>query len=398
MTEHEWSARAAQLIPGGSSTGSKRPAALYGEHNPAQWLPTHYTRADGCHLWLSSGQRLLDLGMALGAVGLGYADPEVTEAVKHAAASGPVSSLPHHMEIEVAELLVEVLPCAERVRFLKTGAEAGAAALRIARTLTGRTRVIACGYFGWLDWNNDAAGVPESMREAVTWVPFNDAAALRAALAEGDAPAAIMLEPLVHELASVEWLREARRLADNSGAVLVYDEVKTAFRVRSGGVQALHGVLPDLATVGKALANGYPLAAVAGRSSVMEAASRTWISSTAACETVSLAAARTVLLRHMREDVCAAMAAAGERLKSVTSSALALKPRCGVQALGPSVMWRLVSQEPEDLDTLVRTAVRDGILYKRGAYQFGALAHDDAAVSELEERLPGILNEAFPEP
>ncbi len=397
MTEYEWGVRAARLIPGGSSTGSKRPAALYGEHNPGQWLPTHYTRADGCHLWLSGGQRLLDLGMALGAVGLGYADPGVTEAARQAAASGPVSSLPHRMEVEVAELLVEMLPGAECVRFLKTGAEAGAAALRIARTLTGRTRVIACGYFGWLDWNNDAAGVPESTREAVTWVPFNDAAALRAALAEGDAPAAIMLEPLVHELADVEWLSEARRLADKSGAVLIYDEVKTAFRVRSGGVQALYGVLPDLATVGKALANGYPLAAVTGRAGVMEAASHTWISSTAACETVSLAAARAVLLRHMREDVCAGMAAAGERLKSVTSRALALKPNSGVQALGPSVMWRLVSQQPENLDALVRAAAGAGILFKRGAYQFGALAHDDAAVSELEERLPGIVNEAFPE-
>lgn len=397
MTEYEWSVRAARLIPGGSSTGSKRPAALYGEHNPGQWLPTHYTRADGCHLWLSGGQRLLDLGMALGAVGLGYADPGVTEAARQAAASGPVSSLPHRMEVEVAELLVEMLPGAECVRFLKTGAEAGAAALRIARTLTGRTRVIACGYFGWLDWNSDAAGVPESTREAATWVPFNDAAALRAALAEGDAPAAIMLEPLVHELADVEWLSEARRLADKSGAVLIYDEVKTAFRVRSGGVQALYGVLPDLATVGKALANGYPLAAVTGRAGVMEAASHTWISSTAACETVSLAAARAVLLRHMREDVCAGMAAAGERLKSVTSRALALKPNSGVQALGPSVMWRLVSQQPENLDALVRAAAGAGILFKRGAYQFGALAHDDAAVSELEERLPGIVNQAFPE-
>ena len=397
MTEYEWSVRAARLIPGGSSTGSKRPAALYGEHNPGQWLPTHYTRADGCHLWLSGGQRLLDLGMALGAVGLGYADPGVTEAARQAAASGPVSSLPHRMEVEVAELLVEMLPGAECVRFLKTGAEAGAAALRIARTLTGRTRVIACGYFGWLDWNSDAAGVPESTREAATWVPFNDAAALRAALAEGDAPAAIMLEPLVHELADVEWLSETRRLADKSGAVLIYDEVKTAFRVRSGGVQALYGVLPDLATVGKALANGYPLAAVTGRAGVMEAASHTWISSTAACETVSLAAARAVLLRHMREDVCAGMAAAGERLKSVTSRALALKPNSGVQALGPSVMWRLVSQQPENLDALVRAAAGAGILFKRGAYQFGALAHDDAAVSELEERLPGIVNQAFPE-
>lgn len=222
--------------------------------------------------------------MALGAVGIGYADPSVTQAVHETVLQGNVSILPHRLEVEVAERLIEVIPCAEQVRFLRTGAEATAAAVRLARTATDRDRIIACGYFGWLDWCSDAAGVPQDVRDAVTWVPFDDVLALRSAVALGPAPAAIIIEPLVHDIASLEWLQVARDEATRVGAVLIFDEVKTAFRVRTGGVQALRDVTPDLTTLGKAMANGYPLAAVVGRADVMDAARRTWISSTAASE------------------------------------------------------------------------------------------------------------------
>jgi glutamate-1-semialdehyde 2,1-aminomutase len=351
-------------------------------------------RADGCHLVDVAGRRYLDLGMALGAVGIGYADPAVTQAVCAAAAQGPVGALPHVLEVEVAERLVAAVPCAEQVRFLRTGAEAAAAAVRLARVVTGRTRVVASGYFGWLDWCGEAAGVPEAVRDQVSWVPFNDTAALARAVDDGPPPAAIMLEPLVHDVAGAAWLGEARRLADAAGAVLVFDEVKTAFRVRTGGVQALHGILPDLATVGKALANGYPLAAVVGRRAIMEAAARTWISSTAAAEATGLAAARAVLDWHDRVPVPARMAAVGARLRGRVAAALARHADLGVRAVGPDVMWRLEADHPEALDQVVAAAARAGVLLKRGAYQFAALAHEASAEDDLDAALPAALESA----
>lgn len=398
LPDDGWRARAADVIPGGSSTGSKRPEALYGTRAFDAAMPTHFERAQGCALWSTDGRRFIDLGMALGAVGIGYADPSVTQAVQETVLQGNVSTLPHRLEVEVAERLIEVIPCAEQVRFLRTGAEATAAAVRLARTATDRDRIIACGYFGWLDWCSDAAGVPQDVRDAVTWVPFDDVLALRSAVALGPAPAAIIIEPLVHDIASLEWLQVARDEATRVGAVLIFDEVKTAFRVRTGGVQALRDVTPDLTTLGKAMANGYPLAAVVGRADVMDAARRTWISSTAASEGTGLAAARAVLEWHDRLDVCDRMASAGGQLQQILGTALAEAPWVGVQVAGPPVMWRLVADVAEQLDALVAAAARSGVLLKRGAYQFGALAHDDAACDEVARVLPEVMQSLVPGP
>ncbi len=399
LPDDDWRSRAADVIPGGSSTGSRRPDVLYGSRALDAAVPTHYERAEGCYLWTPDGRRYLDCGMALGAVGIGYADASVTRAVVAAASSGNVSALPHRLEVEVAERLVQVIPSAEQVRFLRTGAEANAAAIRLARALTGREHIIACGYFGWLDWCSDAVGVPTSVQHAITWVPFNDLDALDATVSRVvDPPAAIIIEPLVHDIASVPWLELARRLADRTGAVLIFDEVKTAFRVRTGGVQELTGVTPDLTTLGKAMANGYPLSAVVGRAAVMDAARRTWISSTAATESTGLAAAKAVLEWHERTGVPERMAASGGMLLDIIGTALSESPWVGVRADGPPVMWRLLAEAPDQLDALVAVAARYGLLLKRGAYQFGAVAHDEAALEHVAAIIPQIMQSLLPGP
>ncbi len=399
LPANDWRSRAADVIPGGSSTGSRRPDVLYGSRAFDAAVPTHYERAEGCYLWSPDGRRFIDCGMALGAVGIGYADSAITRAVIDAASRGNVSALPHRLEVEVAERLVQVIPSAEQVRFLRTGAEANAAAIRMARALTGREHVVACGYFGWLDWCSDAAGVPASTQQAVTWVPFNDIEALKTAVSELAAPpAAIIIEPLVHDLASASWLDAARRLADRTGAVLIFDEVKTAFRVRTGGVQALTGVTPDLTTLGKAMANGYPLAAVVGRAGVMDVAQRTWISSTAATESTGLAAAKAVLEWHERTDVPERMATAGGMLLQIIGTALSESPWVGVRAEGPPMMWRLLAEAPDALDALVAVAARYGLLLKRGAYQFGAIAHDEVALQQVAHLMPPIMQSLLPGP
>ncbi len=397
--EDEWRSRAADVIPGGSSTGSKRPDALFGTRASDTALPSHYERAEGCTVFAPDGRRFLDCTMALGAVAIGYADSAVTRAVQAAAAAGNVSGLPHRLEVEVAERLVDLVPCAEQVRFLRTGAEATAAVVRIARTATDRDHIIACGYFGWLDWCSAGHGVPAAASDAVTWVPFDDADALNDAVTKhGTQIAAIIVEPLIHDVASRAWLLAARAHCDRIGAVLIFDEIKTAFRMRTGGVQELLDVTPDLTTLGKAMANGYPLAAVVGRASVMQAAERTWISSTAAAESTGLAATMAVCGWHERVDVAARLTLAGSLFKQVVTDALASAPWAGVRTDGPPQMWRLVADEAEHLDALVAASARFGVLLKRGAYQFAAIAHDQKALDVLQRAMPKVMQALVPGP
>lgn len=377
-----WSERARRAIPGGASTGSKRDDAMYGAAI-APDLPTHFRRAQGCRLETAEGRELVDCTMALGAVAFGYADSEVAAAVHAAALDGNVAGLSPLLEIEVAERLIDVIPCAEQVRFLKSGAEATSAALKLARAATGRDRVIASGYFGWHDWSNAGPGVPEGAHADVQMVPFNDVAAIEhAARDAGQSLAAIVIEPLVHDIATREWLQAARRLADAVGAVLVFDEIKTAFRIRTGGVQELRGITPDLTSIGKAMANGFPIAAVVGKRSIMECARSAWISSTLASETTALAATRVVLDRHARTDVCGQLASIGERMQTTVRDALS-RHSTGIGVQGPPQMWRLVSNDQARIDALVAESVREGVLLKRGAYQFAALAHDEMALVQL---------------
>ncbi|MGQ0713374.1 MAG: aminotransferase class III-fold pyridoxal phosphate-dependent enzyme [Gemmatimonadaceae bacterium] len=385
-----WRPRAAAIIPGGASTGSKRPEALFGDR--AGELPTHFVRASGCRVQTTDGRELIDCTMALGSVALGYADDVVTQAVMEAAGNGNVCGLSPALEIDVAERLAELVPCAEQVRFLKTGAEGVAAAVRIARAHTGRTIVIACGYFGWLDWSSDASGVPESVRADVVRVPFDDADALDTAAKQvGERLAAIVIEPVIERLPSEEWIAAARRLCDDSGAVLIFDEVKTGFRLKPGGYQELADVTPDLAVFGKALANGFPLSAVVGRESVMRSADDTWISSTLASETIALAAARAVIEWHARAEVCESLGEIGGEMRAAVDRAIAASRVNGVRTDGLDHMWLLRFDSPSRESRFLELAVEAGVLFKRGAYDFPSLAHDEDAIAEIESAASSAL-------
>src|SRR5688500_966997 len=377
-----WSARADRVIVGGASTGSKRAATLYGDDAEG---PTHFLRASGCHIETVDGESLLDCTMALGSVALGYAEPQLTRAVIETIASGSVSGLSPALEVEVAERFCGVVPCAERVQFLKTGADAMSAAVRIARTYTGRDVVVGCGYFGWHDWCSESSGVPESVRQAYRRVPFDDVAALERAVSDAENRlAAIAIEPVIERMPSQEWIARARALCDAAGAALIFDEIKTGFRLATGGYQQHAGITPDLAAFGKALANGYPLAAVCGTAALMEAAKKTWISSTLASESGALAAAAAVLGWHERVDVCASLADIGKELRAGVSAALEASGLTGVTMAGIDHVWLLRFDDPERETAFLRAAVRNGVLFKRGAYNFAALAHDDDAIKDIE--------------
>jgi glutamate-1-semialdehyde aminotransferase len=377
-------ARAEAVIAGVASTGSKRPAALYGsEHVDA---PIHYAHAYGCRVTTPSGRTFVDCTMALGAVALGYGDFDVTRRALQAAGESPVSGLTHLLEVEVAERLCTTVPCAERVLFFKGGAESVAAAVRLARTYTVRDLVIGSGYFGWLDWASDAAGVPDGVRRDFVSVPWGDVAALTAAVdAAGDRLAAIVIEPVVERLPPAGWLETARGLADRSGAVLVFDEIKTGFRLHAGGYQSIADVTPDLATLGKALANGFPLAALVGRSDIMGALRHTWISATLASDAVALGAAEAVLDRHLAADVCGGLARTGRRMRELVADALERSGIGGVTVKGIDQMWFLDFDAPARETRFLRRAREAGVLFKRGAYDYAALAHDDDALHAIGE-------------
>jgi glutamate-1-semialdehyde aminotransferase len=382
----DWRARAAAVIPGGTSTGSKRPAALYGDD--AAVGPAHYVRASGCYVVTASERTLIDCTMALGSVSLGYGEESVTRAVLTAVANGHVTGLAHVSEVGMADRLCEVIPCAEQVRFLKSGADAVSAALRIARTATGRARVICCGYLGWHDWSNTGDGIPVDRDGLVLRVPFNDIAALeQAAQQAGSDLAAIILEPIVETLPEAGWIDRARTLCDASGAVLVFDEMKTGFRVALGGWQQASGVTPDLAVFGKAMANGFPIAAVVGRSDVMEAATRTWISSTAAGENGALAAVGAVLDRYAQDDVCATLARVGDRMRVTLSHAIEASGASGVSVGGIDPMWFLRFEDSRLETRFLARAAALGVLFKRGAYNYPALPHDEEDVLVEIERV-----------
>jgi glutamate-1-semialdehyde aminotransferase len=379
----DWRVRAAAVLPTGASTGSKRAEALYG--SPEASGPTHFVQAVGCRVTDVDGNTYIDCGMALGAVALGYAEPNVTRAVIDAAAHGNVSGLSSAREVELAERLCGVIPCAEMVQFLKTGAEAMAAGVRIARVYTGRDVVIGCGYFGWHDWSSTSEGVPAGTRASYRSVPFDDVAALEsAARAAGDTLAAIVLEPVIERLPSPAWIAKARELCDHLGAVLIFDEIKTGFRLRTGGYQAYADVTPDLAAFGKAMANGYPLAAIVGRRELMEVARRTWISSTLASETTALAAAGAVVDWHNQAEISESLWTTGAELRKAVNAAIDASGIDGVVVDGIDPMWLLRFDDQAREQRFLELAASHGVLFKRGAYNFAALAHDEDAIQEIE--------------
>jgi glutamate-1-semialdehyde 2,1-aminomutase len=377
-------------VAGTTSTGSKRPEALFGAAEPSLRM----TRSEGCRVWDAAGREYLDCIMALGAVALGYAHPEVTRAAVAAVEAGGVGPLPPVQEEELAAELCRRIPWMERVRFLKTGAEAVAAAVRLARAATGRDVVLGCGYHGWLDWcQADTAGVPAATRALYAEVPFNDAERTRALIrAAGDRLAAVTLEPVILAPPDPEWLAVLREETTRVGALLVVDEIKTVCRLAVGGGCERYGIRPDLVVLGKAMANGFPLAAVGGRAEVMEEVRRTWISSTLATEWVALAAA-TATLRVMGEHrVPQHISAMGDRLLDGLRRLAVRHQGVVARAAGIPEMCHL-EYRTEALSGQVAVACAErGLLFKRGPYNFVSLAHDAAAVDHALAVLDDALS------
>jgi glutamate-1-semialdehyde 2,1-aminomutase len=381
-------------IPGFTSTGSKRPDAFYGPGDISS-LPVSMVRSAGCRVWDNEGREYLDFIMALGAVALGYGHPAVNRAAIEAISAGVVGPLAPELESLLALDISRAIPWVEQVRFLKTGAEAVAAAVRIARAHTGREAVLGCGYHGWLDWctQNDPA-VPGGTRSALGVIAFNDPEdARRQVHGLGDRLAAIVVEPVIDGPPTLEWLETLQAESDRSGAVLIFDEIKTGARIAVGGAAEKFGVHPGLTVMGKAIANGFPLAFVGGRADIMAAAGRTWISSTLATEMPALAAARATLEVMREERVPERLHETGGRLIEGLTRLAGQHTGIVRAARGIPEMCHLEYRDEGTSFAVTRACARRGILFKRSAYNFVSLAHQPADV----DRLLGMLDETLRE-
>lgn len=296
-------ARAEQVIPLGSQTFSKSHIAY-----PHGVSPLFIDRGLGAKVWDVDGNQYLDFVNGLLCVSLGYQDPDVDAAVIAQLQKGVTFSLPHSLETEVAELLVEMVPCAEMVRFGKNGSDATSAAIRLARAFTGREHVLVCGYHGWQDWYIGSTardlGVPTAVKNLTHTFSYNDLGSVETLLAQYPQQiAAVILEPMNTQYPAPGFLQGLRQLCDQHGIVLIFDEMITGFRFAPGGAQELFGVTPDLSAFGKGMANGYPISAVVGRKEIMNVMKDIFYSGTFGGEALSLAAAKATLVKIKQHNV-----------------------------------------------------------------------------------------------
>lgn len=304
--------RALEVIPLGTQTFSKSYMQF-----PRGAAPFFIERGHGSRVWDVDGNEYVDFANALASVTLGHCDRDVTAAVREQLEGGTNFSLAHTLEIEVAEQIIALVPCAEMVRFGKNGSDATSGAIRAARAFTGRDRVAVCGYHGWQDWYIGSTarhkGVPEAVRALTGTFAYNDLASLAALLGERAGEfAAVILEPMNVEWPLPGFLAGLVELAHRHGALAIFDETITGFRFSNGGAQELFGVKPDLACFGKGLANGYPLSAVAGRADVMREFEEIFFSFTMGGEVLSLAAARAALAKLQRDCVVSRLKSTGQ--------------------------------------------------------------------------------------
>lgn len=375
--------RAGKIIPGATQTFAKGPL------NYVQGIsPVFASRARGTRIWDVDGNEFLDLNMAIGPISLGYCDPEVDEAIRTQLEKGITFSLPHELELQVAEMIHEWIPGAESVRFSKTGADVTSAAIRLARAFTKRNKVLCCGYHGWHDWYISStprnAGIPGTTGELVQTFRYNDLETL-SKLANSDT-ACVILEPVLFDEPKSGFLHEVRKLCTERGILLIFDEMWTGFRIANGGAQEFFDVKADLATFSKAIANGMPLSVLTGRADVLNLLEETvFFYTTFGGEALSLAAALKTMELIKKHDVCRYIADLGAVLKQEIDRMIVETRIEGVKCLGMPFRTMLSFESPND--PLISKSFVQQELLRRGVLWSGthtlSYAHTAEDISYL---------------
>ena len=382
-------ARAERVIPLGSQTFSKS-RIVY----PANAAPLFLTHGKGGRVWDVDGNEYVDFVNGLLPVILGYDDPDVLDAVSAQLKRGVTFSLATELEVEVAELLREIIPCAEMVRFGKNGSDATSGAIRIARAHTGRDRIAVCGYHGWQDWYIGATtrskGIPKAVGELTHKFGYNDLEALSRLLESHRGEfAAVMMEPMNVEEPKPGYLESVRDLAHEHGALFVLDEIITGFRYHLGGAQTLFGVTPDLAAFGKSMGNGFPISAIVGKARYMAEMEEIFFSSTFGGETLSLAASLATIRKMQREPVHEKLDETGTRIVEMTRSNVEKSGLSACVGIAGKPSWSLLQFR----DAPNATAAQVKSLYLQEVIARGILtagshnvcyAHTDADLRQLD--------------
>ncbi len=381
-------ARALKTIPLGSQTFSKSKTQY-----PYGVSPYFIVNGQGSHVWDVDGNEYVDFVNSLAAVTLGYNDPDITEAVQEQLKEGIIFTLPHPIEMQVAEKIVEMVPCAEMVRFGKNGSDATSGAARVARAYTGRDRVAVCGYHGWQDWYIGSTarhkGVPKATRELTHQFTYNDIDSLQRIFKEWpDQVAAVIMEPMNTTEPKDGFLHKVAELTRKNGAVFIFDETITGFRFSNGGAQEYFGVTPDMATFGKGLANGYPVSAVAGKAEIMRQMEEVFFSFTFGGETLSLAAALATMTKLQREPVIKTLWTQGQKIVDGTIILIEKHTLGNILSVGGKACWSFLIFKDTDvysqweLKTLFLQEV-----FARGILIIGShnmtYSHSDSDISKL---------------
>jgi glutamate-1-semialdehyde aminotransferase len=293
--------RAEGLIPSYTQTLAKGP-----QQHIKGIAPVFLKSGKGARVIDVDGNEYIDLTMGVGPLSLGYQYPKVDEAIKEQLQSGITFSLMHPLEVEVSELISDVVPNAEMVRFSKAGNDVTTAAVRLARAYTGKNTILCCGYHGWHDWyiavTDRNKGIPEVTKNMTYTFNYNDIQHVIDSI--DDDTAGIILEPVVFEEPQNNFLHELRKICDEKGIVLIFDEMWTGFRMALGGAQEYFGVKADLATYSKAVANGMPLSVITGKKEIMQLLHEdVFFYTTFGGEALSLAAAKATITELKEKNV-----------------------------------------------------------------------------------------------
>jgi glutamate-1-semialdehyde 2,1-aminomutase len=407
--------KAKLLIPGGNQLLSKRSEMFL----PDLW-PSYYKKAKGVEIWDLDNNNYIDMSiMGVGTCILGYADDDVNYAVKEAIDNGSMSTLNCYEEVELAEILLDLHSWADMVRYARTGGEAMSLAIRIARTYTNKDKIAFCGYHGWHDWylsanlDNDTnldgqllpglkpSGVPRNLTGNSLPFNYNKIEELEEIMNNNNDLGTIVVEPVRHDPPEKGFLENIREIAYDNDAVLIFDEITSGFRMNIGGIHNLYNVYPDIAVYGKAMSNGYPMAAIIGKHDVMNASQDSFISSTYWTERIGPTAAIATINKMKEKKVPKHLIKIGDIISQGWKD-LAKKNNLDITVMGLSPLTTFVFEYKYDnqaLNTLfTQEMLKRGFLASKSIYvsYSHSLEHVNKYFKNLDE-IFGIIRTAIDE-
>ena len=390
--------QAKSYIPGGAPITRRPDLFIAGAH------PLYIEQAKGCRLTDVDGQEYIDYLMAYGPIMLGYSYPCVNAAAYEAIDKGTVFSMGHPLILELAKEMVRLIPCAELVYFKKTGSGATSTAVKIARVYTGRDKVIRYGYSGWHDWcwecrwwSDYKSGAPKVLKDYIFDVQYNDLESLEQLLKTNAGQiACVIMEPIKLEMPEEGYLQGVRDLCCKYEVLLIFDEIKTGFRLALGGAQEYFGIIPDMATYSKGMANGFPISAVVGKKEIMEVSLNMALSATFDGEIVAMAAALATMREIEQKKVNDHLWKMGQRLMDGLDN-LAVEMGIEAKCVGTAPMPYLEFRDKDEAQNVIarevfyrETALR-GIFFAPNHLWFISFSHKEKDIDETLE----VSREAF---